>query len=167
LSTDAFATHTVVDRSPFRVDDHEFTCSGSTLLGFGDSLLSELFYGLNSVNVGAVGSGSEDGTDQGRAVFVRTRKEGSDGLEGEEYLKSASCHRAPEVRSTYVVDEGAAPDLDVLGVESILQELDDILTDGVLAVEPLGPGKKLSLVKCGLLDGETVRDCASVRTRGS
>lgn len=56
----------------------------------------------------------------------------------------------------YVIDQSAAPDLDVLGVEGILQKLYDVVTDGVLAVESLGPGEELSLVKCGLLNGETV-----------
>jgi hypothetical protein len=45
--------------------------------------------------------------------------------------------------------------VDVLSVKSILQELDDIVADGVFGREPLGPGEESALIQGGLLDRET------------
>ncbi len=42
-------------------------------------------------------------------------------------------------------------------VEGILQQLDDIVTDGVLCGKALGPREDLPLIQSGLLDRETER----------
>lgn len=83
-------THAVVNRSPFGVDDHEFTSIWSSLLAFSNSLLAELFDSLNLVDVCAVCTGTEDGTNQGRSVLVGSRKQGADSLFRESPLQAIS-----------------------------------------------------------------------------
>lgn len=56
--------------------------------------------------------------------------------------------------ATHVVYQCAALDFDVLGVQGILQQLNNIVADGVLACETFGPGKESSLVESGLFDRE-------------
>jgi hypothetical protein len=68
---------------------------------------------------------------------------------------SDKAERSFPAIDAYVVDQSAALDLDVLGVQSILEQLDDIVANRVLAVEALGPGEQSTLVECSLLDGET------------
>lgn len=127
------STDLVVNRTPFGVDDHVLSGVFSSLLALGNSGLSQFGDRLHSVNVGTVGTSTKDGTDKSRTGLVRSGQEGSD----------------------RVVDEGGTPDMHVLAVESVLQELDDVVADGVLASESLGPGEELSLVQGGLLDRET------------
>ena len=59
--------------------------------------------------------------------------------------------------------------MNVLSVKSILQELDDVVSDGILGREPLGPCEKSALVQGGLLDRETGRSraCFSFQTAES
>lgn len=133
MRSDRISTDLVVNRTPFSVDDHVLSGIFSSLLALGNSGLSQLGDRLHPVNVGTVGSGTKDGTDKSGTGLIRSGQEGSD----------------------RVVDESGTPDVDVLAVESVLQELDDVVTDGVLASESLGPGEELSLVQGGLLDGET------------
>ena len=135
MRSDRISTDLVVNRTPFGVDDHVFSGILSSLLALGNGSLSQLGDRLDSVDVCTVGSGTKDGTNKGGTRLVRSGQEGSNG----------------------VVDEGGTPNRDVLAVEGVLQELDDVVTDGVLGSKSLGPGEKLSLVQSGLLDGETVQ----------
>lgn len=97
----------------FSVDDHLVDPLG---LGGLDGLGIHLGDLGDVLNVGTVRPGSEDGSTETVSSFVRAGHEGT----------------------ASVVDERGALDVDVLAVEGILEKLDDILSDGVLALESLG-----------------------------
>lgn len=57
--------------------------------------------------------------------------------------------------NAHVIDQGADSDMDVFTVKSVLQKLDDVVTNGVLGIEAFCPSEQLSSVDSCLLDGET------------
>ena len=56
---------------------------------------------------------------------------------------------------TYIVDKGNTSYVKMLAVERVLEQLYNIVADGILGGEALGPGKNFALVQSGLLDRET------------
>ena len=74
-------THVVVQCSPLGVHDHVLPRIFSTLLSRGNLLISQLLDRPRVVDVRAVGTGTEDGSDERRAVLVRARQQRSDSLE--------------------------------------------------------------------------------------
>lgn len=73
-------THVVVKRSPLGVYDHELPRVLPALLGRCYLLLSQLLDRPRAVNVRSIGSGTEDSSNQGRAVLVRARQQRADSL---------------------------------------------------------------------------------------
>ena len=59
---------------------------------------------------------------------------------------------------THIVDKRDTLHVKVFPVEGVLQQLDDIVANGVLCGEALGPRENLPLIQCGLFDGEAERE---------
>ena len=92
-----------------RVDDHLLKSPHFALL------LPHLGNLAHILDVRSVRARSKDTSTEARSSLVRTRHE----------------------RSAGVVDEGRAVHVDVATVESFLEELDDVLSDGIFAFESL------------------------------
>lgn len=75
------------------------------------------------------------------------------------FLPSLFRFLQPTGSVTHVVDEGAAADMDVLAVQSILEEEDNVLALRVLGVEALGPSEEGTAVNGSLLDREAGQKC--------
>lgn len=56
---------------------------------------------------------------------------------------------------TYVIDQSTTPDVNVFTVKSVLKELDNIVSNGILGCESLCPRQEFSGVNGSLLDWET------------
>ena len=104
----------VVKRAPLGVDDHLVESVLAVLLQL-VRLVPHLGQLVDRLDVGAVGARAKDATAEAVAALVRGGHQGPAG----------------------VVDEGRAADVDVLPVEGVLQQLDDVLADRVLALEAL------------------------------
>lgn len=74
------SAHLVVHCSPLGVDNHKVASLVASLLSLGNLVFTELLDRPRSVDVGAVGARTKDGTDQSRSVLVRSRQQCSDGL---------------------------------------------------------------------------------------
>jgi hypothetical protein len=116
-------THLVVERSPLGVNDHRVKTSRLVLLQL-LALVPHLRELVDALDVGSVRSRSEDSSAKAVTALVGGSHEGTAG----------------------VVDEGGGADVDVLAVESVLEELDDVLADSVLALEALSGENGLTLV---------------------
>lgn len=114
VSSRAGATELRTGRLTFGVDDHLVQSRFPVLFEL-FRLVSHLGDLGDVFDVGAVRSGSKDASAESVPAFVRRRHEGS----------------------ARVVDESRAADVDVFAVESVLQELDNVLTDRVRAFETL------------------------------
>jgi len=55
----------------------------------------------------------------------------------------------------HIIDQGATPDVNVFTVKSVLKELDNIVSNGILGCESLCPCQEFSGVNGSLLDWET------------
>lgn len=62
---------------------------------------------------------------------------------------------------SYIVNQSSALDVQVLPVKSVLEQSDDIVSDGVLGRETFCPCQEKTFVECRLLDRETVGKMAS------
>lgn len=122
----------VVKRAPFGVDNHlarrlvvfaRIVCVGE----LGD--LVEFF------DVGAVGTRSKDGAEEGARLAWR-------------------CVGARHERSDGVVDERSYLDGQMQVVNLVLQEGADVLADGILNIEALGPAHQQAFVDADLVDGK-------------
>ena len=70
-------------------------------------------------------------------------------------LSLGKCSK--EGGQTHIIDKRNALDVQVFTIECVLQQLHDIVSNGILCRKPLGPREDLPLIQGGLLDWETER----------
>ena len=64
-------------------------------------------------------------------------------------LSLGKCSK--EGGQTHIIDKRNALDVQVFTIECVLQQLHDIVSDGILCRKPLGPREDLSTVESSLL----------------
>lgn len=122
----------VVERTPFGVDNH--LAGGSVVLA-GVFALGELGDLIELLDVGAVGAGAEDGTEQCASLAGRGVGASHEGSHG-------------------IVDQSGHPHGQAQGVDLGLEQGAHILADGVGDVEALGPAHEQPLVDAYLVHRE-------------
>ena len=115
-------TYGIVECTPLGVDDH-LPATGL------ESLVLELSQFAQVLNIGSVGPSSEDCTKYTTTGGVRSREESANGLY--EGVRTATL-RSRLVLDAYIVHQSDALDVQMLPVKCVLEELHNIVTDGVL-----------------------------------